>query len=88
MKSWKNFGEMRQVFEQVREQVGEIRYLKELELASVQNPGQFQSATRRWIATGVSRASPRNGGRVMASWPLFTLFWIKSEGPALSFPLW
>ena len=38
------FGEMRRVFDQVREQVGEVRYRKELELAGVQNPGQFQSA--------------------------------------------
>ena len=43
-KPWKNFGEMRRVFDQVREQVGETRYLEELELAGVQNPGQFQSA--------------------------------------------
>jgi hypothetical protein len=43
-KPWKNFGEMRHVFDQVREQVGEVRYLAELELAGVQNPGQFQSA--------------------------------------------
>jgi hypothetical protein len=46
VKPWKNFGEMRQVFEQVREQVGEIRYLEELERAGVQNPGQFQSASK------------------------------------------
>ena len=46
VKPWKNFGEMRQVFEQVREQVGETRYLEELELAGVQNPGQFQSASK------------------------------------------
>jgi hypothetical protein len=45
-KPWKNFGEMRQVFEQVREQVGETRYLEEMELAGVQNPGQFQSASK------------------------------------------
>ena len=37
-KPWKNFGEMRRVFEQLREQVGETRYLEELELAGVQNP--------------------------------------------------
>ena len=37
---------MRQVFEQVREQVGEIRYLEELERAGVQNPNQFQSASK------------------------------------------
>jgi hypothetical protein len=43
-KPWKNFGEMRRVFEQIREQVGEIRYLEELERAGVGNPGQFQSA--------------------------------------------
>ena len=46
VKPWKNFGEMRQVFEQVREQVGETRYREELELAGVQNPGQFQSASK------------------------------------------
>ena len=45
-KPWKNFGEMRQVFQQMREQVGETRYLEELELAGVQNPGQFQSANK------------------------------------------
>ena len=44
VKPWKNFGKMRRVFEQVREQVGEIRYLEELELAGVQSPGQFQTA--------------------------------------------
>ena len=43
-KPWKNFGEMRRLFEQIREQVGEVRYLEELERAGVQNPGQFQSA--------------------------------------------
>jgi hypothetical protein len=43
---WKNFGEMRRAFEQVREQVGETRYLEELQLAGVQNPGQFQSASK------------------------------------------
>ena len=46
VKPWKNFGEMRQVFEQVREQVGETRYREELERAGVQNPGQFQSASK------------------------------------------
>jgi hypothetical protein len=45
-KPWRNFGEMRRVFEQLREQVGETRYLEELELAGVRNPGQFQSASR------------------------------------------
>jgi len=45
-KPWKNFGEMRRLFEQVREQVGEVRYREELELAGVQNPGQFQSASK------------------------------------------
>jgi hypothetical protein len=44
VKPWQNFGEMRRVFEQLREQVGEIRYLEEMGLAGVQNPGQFQSA--------------------------------------------
>jgi len=45
-KPWKNFGEMRQLFEQLREQVGETRYLEELGKAGVQNPGQFQSASK------------------------------------------
>ena len=45
-KPWSNFGEMRRVFEQLREQVGEVRYLAEMELAGVQNPGQFQSASK------------------------------------------
>jgi hypothetical protein len=46
VKPWKNFGEMRLVFGQLREQVGETRYLEELELAGVQNPGQFQQASK------------------------------------------
>jgi hypothetical protein len=46
VKPWKNFGEMRRVFDQLREQVGETCYLGELELAGVQNPGQFQSANK------------------------------------------
>ena len=37
---------MRQAFGRVRERVGETRYRDELELAGVQNPGQFQSASR------------------------------------------
>ena len=45
-KPWKNFGEMRQVFEQVREQVGETRYREELERAGVQHPSQFHAASR------------------------------------------
>jgi hypothetical protein len=45
VKPWKNFGEMRRVFEQMREQVGETRYLEELERAGVQNPGQFKTAS-------------------------------------------
>ena len=45
-KPWKNFGEMRRVFDQLREQVGETHYREELELAGVQNPGQFQSANK------------------------------------------
>ena len=44
-KPWKNFGEMRRMFEQMREQVGETRYLEELGLAGVQNPGQFKTAS-------------------------------------------
>jgi hypothetical protein len=35
---------MRQAFEQMREQVGEVKYLEELELAGVQNPGLFKTA--------------------------------------------
>jgi len=46
VKPWSNFGEMRRLFEQLREQVGETRYLEELALAGVQNPGQFQSASK------------------------------------------
>jgi hypothetical protein len=46
VKPWKNFGEMRRLFEQLREQAGETRYLEELELAGVRNPGQFQSASQ------------------------------------------
>jgi hypothetical protein len=45
-KPWKNFGEMRRAFEQMRERVGETRYLEELEMAGVRNPGQFQSASK------------------------------------------
>ena len=45
-KPWRSFGEMRQVFEEVREQVGETRYLEELGRAGVQNPGQFHSASK------------------------------------------
>ena len=46
VKPWKNFGEMRQMFERLREQVGETRYLEEMERAGVQNPGQFQAASK------------------------------------------
>ena len=52
VKPWKNFGEMRRVFEQIREQVGETRYREELELAGVQNPGQFQSASKALACYG------------------------------------
>jgi hypothetical protein len=48
-KPWKNFGEMRRLFEQLRERVGETRYLEEMELAGVQNPGQFQSASQALV---------------------------------------
>ena len=37
------------MFEQLRERVGEIRYLAEMELARVQNPGQFQSASKALV---------------------------------------
>jgi hypothetical protein len=46
VKPWKNFGEMRQVYQRLREQVGEVCYREELERAGVQNPGQFQSAAK------------------------------------------
>jgi hypothetical protein len=49
VKPWKNFGEMRRLFEQLREQVGETRYLLEMELAGVRNPGQFQSASKALV---------------------------------------
>jgi hypothetical protein len=42
-KPWRNFGEMRKFFEQLREQVGETRYLEVLEGAGVTNPAQFRS---------------------------------------------
>jgi len=42
-KPWNNFGEMRQVFARLREQIGETRYHEELRLAGVENPGQFRS---------------------------------------------
>ena len=43
VKPWKNFGEMRRLFDQIRERVGETRYLEELALAGVQNPAQFKT---------------------------------------------
>ncbi len=46
VKPWKNFGEMRRAFEQVREQVGETEYLEALALAGVSNPNQFHSASK------------------------------------------
>ncbi|HEV3332005.1 MAG TPA: hypothetical protein VG096_13530 [Bryobacteraceae bacterium] len=49
VKPWKNIGEMRRLFEHLREEVGETRYLAEMELAGVQNPGQFQSASKALI---------------------------------------
>jgi len=51
-KPWKNFGEMRQVFAQLREQIGETRYHEELQLAGVENPGQFQSANQALACYG------------------------------------
>ena len=43
---WKNFGEMRRFFEDIRERVGETQYLTELEVAGVANPAQFRSPGR------------------------------------------
>lgn len=45
-KPWRNFGEMRQCFDRVREQVGETRYFEELELAGVESPGHFKSVEK------------------------------------------
>jgi len=45
-KPWKNFGEMRQFFERIREQVGEPRYFEELNTAGVTNPVQFKSTNK------------------------------------------
>ena len=46
VKPWTTFGEMRRAFERVREDVGETRYLEEMERAGVQNPSQFRSASK------------------------------------------
>jgi hypothetical protein len=43
-KPWKNFGEMRRFFAQLREEVGETRYLEEMEIAGVTSPSQFRSS--------------------------------------------
>src|ERR1019366_6933437 len=51
-KPWKNFGEMRQVYERLREQVGETCYREELERAGVQNRVHFQSARRALACCG------------------------------------
>lgn len=45
-KPWKNFGQMRRLFEEIRERVGEVRYLEELERAGVANPAEFRSANK------------------------------------------
>jgi hypothetical protein len=45
-KPWKNFGEMRQFFERMRERVGEPRYFDELNTAGVTNPVQFKSTNK------------------------------------------
>ena len=45
-KPWKNFGQMRQFFEHIRERVGETRYFEELGVAGVANPGEFRSAQK------------------------------------------
>lgn len=46
LKPWKNFGEMRRVFEGLREQVGETQYSAELKVVGVENPGQFRSTAQ------------------------------------------
>lgn len=46
VKPWKNFGQMRKYFEQIREVVGETRYLEQLHQAGVSNPSQFRSASK------------------------------------------
>ena len=45
-KPWQNFGEMRRLFERMRERVGETRYSEELDIAGVTNPVQFKSANK------------------------------------------
>ena len=45
-KPWKNFGQMRQFFEHIRERVGETRYFEELGVAGVANPAEFRSAQK------------------------------------------
>jgi hypothetical protein len=45
-KPWKKFGEMRQFFEQIRQQVGETSYMAELEAAGVHHPGEFRSSAK------------------------------------------
>jgi hypothetical protein len=45
-KPWRNFGQMRKCFEQIREAVGETRYFEELHLAGVSNPAEFRSANK------------------------------------------
>ena len=67
VKPWRNFGEMRRVFEQIREQVGETLYREELERAGVQAPWSVpvgQQGVGMLRAAGAHRRAA--GGGVMA----------------------
>jgi hypothetical protein len=58
-RTWKNFGEMRQFFERIREQVGETRYLEKLNIAGVTSPAQFRSTNKAMECySRLVRASP------------------------------
>jgi hypothetical protein len=60
-KPWKNFGEMRQLFEQLREQVGETAIWKNCNSPASRTRVSSNRPARRWNATGAWRCvSPRN----------------------------
>lgn len=45
-KPWKNFGEMRKFFADLREKVGEVKYLEELQRAGVSKAEEFRSTNQ------------------------------------------
>ncbi len=51
---------MRRIFAQLREQVGETRFLEEMELAVYRILGSSSRPARRWPVIGVWRGWPRN----------------------------